>query len=291
MVPGLAGKRGEVAVAAAGPVWSSAEAVRLGREDLRTAEILAALVVLLILMVTLRSAALALLPMAIGVVSVSATLGVLGALTSVMPVSVFAVNVAAALGFGLSVDYGLLVMMRCREEMAGGTEVGEAVARSVRSAGRAVLFSAATVVARMAALLIFPVPFLRSLATGGIAVVVFSALTTVLIYPVLLRFSLLPASRLDRWLFDRVRTLRPGREPSVRPAKGPAVPGALARQSSCCSALLLWTGPGSALPTNVSCPRPRWCARPLSECAGSFRRPSGPKSPLCSAWPICSLRM
>jgi RND superfamily putative drug exporter len=225
IVPGLAGKRGEVAVAAAGPVWSSAEAVRLSREDLRTAEILAAPVVLLILMVTLRSAALALLPMAIGVVSVSATLGVLGALTSVMPVSVFAVNVAAALGLGLSVDYGLLVMMRCREEMASGTEVGEAVARSVRSAGRAVLFSAATVVACMAALLIFPVPFLRSLATGGIAVVVFSALTTVLIYPVLLRFSLLPASRLDRWLFDRVRGLRPGREFSVRPTKGQAVPG------------------------------------------------------------------
>ncbi|MFE6336907.1 MMPL family transporter [Streptomyces sp. NPDC057798] len=225
IVPGLVGKHGEIAVAAAGPVWSSAEAVRLSREDLRGAELVAAPVVLLILMVTLRSAALALLPMAIGLVSVSATLGVLGGLTSVMPVSVFAVNVAAALGFGLSVDYGLLVMMRCREEMAGGTAVADAVARSVRSAGRAVLFSAATVVACMAALLIFPVPFLRSLAIGGITVVVFSALTTVVVYPALLRVSLLPASRLDRWLSDRARSLHARRTVSARPSKDPAVPG------------------------------------------------------------------
>lgn len=205
IVPSLVGQRGTVSVAAAGPVWSSAEAVRLSREDLRVAEIAAAPLVLLILMVTLRSVALAVLPMVIGAVAVSATLAVLHGLTFVMPVSVFAVNVTAALGFGLSVDYGLLVVMRCREEMARGMEVGESITLAVRSAGRAVLFSAATVISCLAALLIFPVPFLRSLATGGVTVVMFAALTTVLVYPVLLRFTLLPASRLDRWLFDRVR--------------------------------------------------------------------------------------
>ncbi|MET9730926.1 MMPL family transporter [Streptomyces sp. NPDC006458] len=227
IVPGLVGNHGEVTVAAAGPVWSNAEAVRLSREDLRTAELAAAPFVLLILMVALRSVALALLPMVIGVVSVSATLAVLNGLTFVMPVSVFAVNVTAALGFGLSVDYGLLVMMRCREEMALGEGVAEAVVLAVRSAGRAVLFSAATVIACLVTLLIFPVPFLRSLAAGGIAVVTFAALTTVLVYPVLLRFSLLPAARFDRRLFDRVRGTLPlrGRKGSDTPQEISTVPG------------------------------------------------------------------
>lgn len=209
IVPGLVGKRGGVTVAAAGPVWVSAEAVRMSREDLRMAELAAAPLVLLILMVTLRSVALALLPMVIGVIAVSATLAVLHGLTFVMPVSVFAVNVTAALGFGLSVDYGLLVVMRCREEMARGEGVREAVDRSVRSAGRAVLFSAATVIACLVALLIFPVPFLRSLAAGGIAVVTLASLTTVLVYPVLLRFALLPAARIDRRLLGWARGALP----------------------------------------------------------------------------------
>ncbi len=215
IVPDLAGTHGKVAVAAAGPVWSNAEAVRLSREDLRTAELAAAPLVLLILMVTLRSVALPLLPMVLGAVSVSATLTVLNGLTLVMPVSVFAVNVTAALGFGLSVDYGLLVMMRCREEMARGETVAAAVRLAAGSAGRAVLFSAATVIACMTALLIFPVPFLRSLAVGAIAVVALAALTTVLgVYKrQLLRCALLPATRLDQWLSDRVpcRPRLPGR--------------------------------------------------------------------------------
>ncbi|MET8298555.1 MMPL family transporter [Streptomyces sp. NPDC005180] len=208
-------------------MWSSAEAVRVSREDLRVAEMAAAPVVLLILMVTLRSFALVFLPMAIGLVSVSATLGVLNGLTLLMPVSVFAVNVTAALGFGLSVDYGLLVLMRGREEMARGETVGDAVDLAVRSAGRAVLFSAATVIACMAALLVFPVPFLRSLAAGGIAVVAFSALTTVLFYPLLLRRGLLPAARLDRWLSDRVRGALPlrGRKGLGTPEGDAGVPG------------------------------------------------------------------
>ncbi|WP_327256332.1 MMPL family transporter [Streptomyces sp. NBC_01244] len=209
IVPGLAGDHGIVSVAAAGPAWSSAEAVRLSREDLRTAELAAAPLVLVILMVALRSAASALLPMVIGAVSILATLAFLGGLALIMPVSVFAVNVTVALGFGLSVDYGLLITMRCREEMARGAELGEALARAVRSDGRAVLFSAATVIACLAALLVFPVPFLRSLAVGGIAVVAFAALTAVLLYPVLLRFCLPPALRVDRWLFAGVRRRLP----------------------------------------------------------------------------------
>ncbi|MFJ6370462.1 MMPL family transporter [Streptomyces virginiae] len=260
IVPRLVGAHGDVTAAVAGPLWSNAEAVRLSREDLRRAELVAAPFVLLILMVTLRSAALALLPMVIAVVSVAATLAVLNGLTLVMPVSVFTVNVTAALGFGLSVDYGLLIMMRCREEMAGGAEVAEAVVLAVRSAGHAVLFSAATVIACLAALLVFPVPFLRSLAAGGIAVVAFAALTAVLVYPALLRVSVLPAARLDRWLFDRARRVLPSRagKTSATPEAIPTVPGysrLWARLGSAATRRPVWLGVSAAV-LLLSCAMP-----------------------------------
>jgi len=69
---------------------------------------------------------------------------------------------------GLAIDYGLFVLSRFREELAGGREVDDAVRRAMATAGRTVLFSGLTVAAAMASLLIFPQAFLRSMGYGGI---------------------------------------------------------------------------------------------------------------------------
>ncbi|MBX6766599.1 MAG: MMPL family transporter, partial [Actinomadura rubrobrunea] len=95
-------------------------------------------------------------------------------------------NVTTALGFGLAVDYSLFIVTRHREELRRGRGVIDAVAESLRTAGRTVLFSALTVVLSLAALLVFPMMFLRSLAYAGIAVVTLAALTSLLILPLAL---------------------------------------------------------------------------------------------------------
>jgi RND superfamily putative drug exporter len=100
----------------------------------------------------------------------SGTLVVLRVLTGFTDVSIFALNLTTAMGLGLAIDYSLFVVSRYREELAGGHEPADAVVRTVRTAGRTVVFSAATVAASLAALLIFPARIPASFAYAGISV-------------------------------------------------------------------------------------------------------------------------
>src|SRR5947199_142517 len=75
---------------------------------------------------------------------------------------------------------------RSKEQLAAGDDVPEAVARTVATAGRTVIFSAGTVAAALAALLVFPQYFLRSFAYAGIGVVAIAALGANVMLPALL---------------------------------------------------------------------------------------------------------
>jgi RND superfamily putative drug exporter len=127
-----------------------------------------------------------LLPLAIGVLAIFATFAELELLTHVTSVSVFAINLATGLGLGLGMDYALLMVSRFREELAKGVEVGDAVARTMATAGRTIAFSAVAVAAALSAMLVFPVYFLRSFAYAGVGVTIFSAASALLVLPALL---------------------------------------------------------------------------------------------------------
>jgi RND superfamily putative drug exporter len=92
---------------------------------------------------------------------------------------------------------------RYREEMAAGVDPAQAVMRSVQTAGRTILFSAAAVAAALAALLVFPVYFLRSFAYSGITVVVIASVGALVVLPAVLsllgrRVNALPVRLLRR---------------------------------------------------------------------------------------------
>ena len=95
-------------------------------------------------------------------------------------------NLTTALGFALAIDYSLLIVNRYREELRRGLAPGDAVVRTVQTAGRTVLFSALTVLLSMSALLVFPMYFLRSFAYAGIAVVALAAGAALFILPAML---------------------------------------------------------------------------------------------------------
>ena len=82
---------------------------------------------------------------------------------------------ASLLGLGMAIDYGLFMVGRFREEQAYGATPAEAVARTVATAGRTVLFSATLLMIALAGLLLFPQGFLKSLAYGGLAAVALAA--------------------------------------------------------------------------------------------------------------------
>jgi len=128
----------------------------------------------------------ALLPLAIGVLAIFATFAALDLLTHVTSVSVFAINLATGLGLGLGMDYALLMVSRFREELAKDVDVGDAVARTMATAGRTIAFSALAVASALSAMLVFPVYFLKSFAYAGVGVTIFSAASALLVLPALL---------------------------------------------------------------------------------------------------------
>lgn len=178
------------------------------QDDLLLAEAIILPITLLLLVLVFRGVIAALLPLALGIVSIVGTLAVLRLLLEVTDVSVFAMNLTTGLGLGLGVDYSLFVVSRYREELRKGASVNEAITTSLRTAGRTVLFSAITVGLSLSALLLFPMYFLRSFAYAGIAVVFFAALSTLVILPALLAVIGL---RINKWSWSR-KTSKPEEE-------------------------------------------------------------------------------
>lgn len=171
-------------------------------EDLATAEKIAFPVTLVLLVLVFGTIVAAGLPLVVGCVAIVGTFLVLTILTGLTDVSVFALNLTTAMGLGLGIDYSLFVVSRYREEFAIDGDAHAAARRTVMTAGRTVAFSAITVAISLAALMVFPLGFLRSFAYAGIAVVVIAALAAVVILPALLAML---GHRVDRLRIIRHR--------------------------------------------------------------------------------------
>jgi RND superfamily putative drug exporter len=85
------------------------------------------------------------LPMTIGIFAILGSLAVLRLVTMLTDVSVFALNLAVAMGLALAVDYSLLMLSRYRDEITDGATPHQALVRTMTTAGRTVVFSALTV--------------------------------------------------------------------------------------------------------------------------------------------------
>jgi RND superfamily putative drug exporter len=129
---------------------------------------------------------LALLPLVMAGISVLTTFLAVFGLTHVTSVSQIVEFLIALIGLGVAIDYSLLVVTRWREERAHGRENTEAVEAAMASAGRAVLFSGITVGIGLLALVVLPVPFLRSTGIGGVLIPLISVAVAVTLLPVLL---------------------------------------------------------------------------------------------------------
>jgi RND superfamily putative drug exporter len=161
--------------------------LRLGaKRDLWKAEAFSFLLILAFLTLLLGGVVAAGLPLLVGLLAVMGTLLVLRFLTLVTPVPILALDVTTAIGLALAVAYSLLILCRYREELRAGRDPDTAMVRTVQTAGRTVIFSAIAVALSLAALLVFPVDFLRSFAVAGMGVVALAAAGAVLVLPALL---------------------------------------------------------------------------------------------------------
>jgi uncharacterized membrane protein YdfJ with MMPL/SSD domain len=154
--------------------------------DLARAELLAFPFLLLLSFWFFRGLVAALLPLLVGGFAIVLTFMALRLIDQFTPISVFALNLVSGAGLGLGIDYSLFVLYRYREELAGGANAHEAIARTLRSTGRTVLFSCVTVAAALTSLLVFPIRFLSSMGIGGAIVVLCGGAVSLLVLPAVL---------------------------------------------------------------------------------------------------------
>ncbi|MEM8747614.1 MAG: MMPL family transporter [Actinomycetota bacterium] len=173
--------------------------------DLRLAEMIAIPITLLLLIVIFRGIVAALLPLTIGITAIFGAFFVLWAIAGVTDVSIFSINLVTALGLGLAIDYSLFIVSRFREELGPDRDqtreaIDRATIRTIETAGRTVAFSAMTVAVSLAALLVFPLYFLRSFAYAGVGVIAVAMAASVITLPALLAVL---GPRVNTWSFGR----------------------------------------------------------------------------------------
>jgi len=184
-------------------------------QDLRRAELLAFPLIFLLSLVFFRSLVAALLPPLLGGLAIVGTLLALRVITQFLDLSVFALNLVTGMGLGLAIDYSLFIVSRYREEAAVSGFDAQALGRTLATAGRTVLFSAMTVAAAVASLLLFPQRFLYSMAIGGVVVVLLAAGLALVVLPAVLallgpRINALAPRRLQRAAERDAQALRSG---------------------------------------------------------------------------------
>jgi RND superfamily putative drug exporter len=129
---------------------------------------------------------LALLPLVVAAASILTTFILLLPLTYVTDVSFIVEFLVALIGLGVAIDYSLILVTRWREERDHGRDNHDAVVVAMETAGHAVVFSGVTVAIGLLALVVLPVPFMRSIGLGGALIPLASVLTTLTLTPAIL---------------------------------------------------------------------------------------------------------
>ena len=173
---------------------------KAAREDAADAELIALPFALLLTLFFFRGVVAALLPVAIGAFSLAGSAAFVRFGANFTEISIFAMSVGAFLGLGLSIDYALLLVQRFREELERGGDRVDAVAATLDTAGRAVWVSGLAVATSLLALLLVPLPVLRSVAIGGVLVVFSAMLGALLVLPALLAWL---GPNVNRWPIGR----------------------------------------------------------------------------------------
>jgi len=215
---------------------SAVSGLQLGEqvgEDLGKAEALAFPILFALSIFVFRGVVAAMLPLFVGILTIFTTFLALRIVNGFVDLSEFALNVVIALGLGLAIDYSLFLVSRYREELAKvgegrpaskvygaipraeagdqfvGTE-SEALKRTIYTAGRTILYSAATVAVALACLITFPQPFLYSMGIGGAICALAAVMVALVAVPAMLALlgPRINAGAPKRWKQAALRTAR-----------------------------------------------------------------------------------
>lgn len=146
-------------------------------------EAIATPVSLILLVLIFGGLAAAAIPVTCGCLTIFGSLAALRLMSEFSAVSAFAFNMSTVIGLALAIDYGLFTVSRFREELKADAEVTSAVHRTIRTAGRTILFSGILMTCAFAGMIAIPVPMIQSLALGAAGAVTIAALLAVTAVP------------------------------------------------------------------------------------------------------------
>jgi RND superfamily putative drug exporter len=207
-------------------LWSQFNSAN--RSAMLRSEVVSWPVTMIILVIAFGSLVAAGLPLMLTMAGLLTAAGALVLADRLAPVSIWALNFALMFALALGIDYALFLVVRFRSALARrqvqpGDRAGAvvAVSETLSTAGKAVAFSAVTVLLSLSAVLLVPSPAFRSMALGiMLAVVAVLAATLTLLPAVLGRLGTkVNAGRIGR----PHRATRPAADPS----REPGVPGGL----------------------------------------------------------------
>ena len=172
----------DVNLTGAAGMWSDFN--EANRSAMLKSEVISWPVTMAILVIAFGSLVAAGLPLMLTVTGLIASAGVLYLTTLIGDVSIWAMNFALMFALALGIDYALFVVMRFRNALFGQElPRREAVATTMDTAGKAVLFSGITVLISLSAVMLVPSPAFRSMALGIMISVLFVLAATLTLLP------------------------------------------------------------------------------------------------------------
>lgn len=188
---------------------------------LQRAELIAAPVLAIVLMLVFRSLVAAALPLLLGFATIGAGAGVLTILNRFVELDATALNLMTAMGLALGVDYSLLIVSRYREELDDGAEPVEAVQIAAGAAGGTVIFAGIALgIAVGSALIVAPGGILASSSTGALVAAAMSMFSALIALPAAL---VLLGRRIDRGRLGKGRSGQGSTRFALGIGKRPAV--------------------------------------------------------------------
>jgi uncharacterized membrane protein YdfJ with MMPL/SSD domain len=163
--------------------------------DLKIGEFLIAVPIALLILAFVFGTLAFLLPFMFALAAIPTTLGIIWIFANFMELTTYLQNLVMLIGFGIAIDYSLLIVYRYREELQNAASKEEALVRTMETAGRAVVFSGSAVGIGLALMLFMPLSFMRGFGIGGFAIPIVSVLCALTLLPVLLYFL---GAKLDR---------------------------------------------------------------------------------------------
>ncbi len=169
--------------------------------DLRRAELVAIPIALLVLVLVLGVSGAVLIPFAFAACTIAGTVALLLPIAHAAHMATYVENLVVLIGLALAIDYALLCVDRFRTELGRGGSTDDAIVRTMATTGRTVVVSGIAVAIGLSALLLVPVPFVRSIGIGGTLIPLVSVAALLTLQPALL--SLLGSRVLVPGLLNR----------------------------------------------------------------------------------------